>query len=136
MSYRSTIGGAVSTIVVIEPLPVDLFTTNNNNKLRHSRKMANEEQDEATSLYISFVMSRVQHEPSLLIRPEVRVASCILHRVVCFFSPPATTTVISSPSTSGSIHCVQVRLVRLSYELSWSLNRTARNPIWSNILSD
>ena len=26
-------------------------------KLRHSRKMANEEQDEATSLYISFMMS-------------------------------------------------------------------------------
>ena len=44
---------------LIEPLPVDLFTTNNNNKLRYSRKMANEEQDEATSLYISFVMSMV-----------------------------------------------------------------------------
>ena len=43
---------------LIEPLPVDVFTTTNN-KLRHSRKMANEEQDEATSLYISFVMSMV-----------------------------------------------------------------------------
>jgi len=33
-------------LVVIEPLPVDLFTTNNN-KLRYSGKMANEERDEA-----------------------------------------------------------------------------------------
>ena len=40
---------------LIEPLPVDLFTTTNNtnnNKLGYLRKMANEEQDEATSLYI------------------------------------------------------------------------------------
>ena len=44
-------------LVVIEPLPVDVFTTTNNNELRYSRKMANEEQDEATSLYISCVMS-------------------------------------------------------------------------------
>jgi len=46
-------------LLLIGPLPVDLFTTNNNNKLRHSTKMANEEQDEATFLYISFVMSMV-----------------------------------------------------------------------------
>ena len=62
MSYPGTIGGAVpiSTIANKATSPVDLFTTNNNNnKLRYSRKMANEEQDEATSLYISFVMSMV-----------------------------------------------------------------------------
>ena len=36
---------------LIEPLPVDVFTTNNN-KTKAFRKMANEEQDEPTSLYI------------------------------------------------------------------------------------
>ena len=54
-------------LVVIELFPVDLFTTNN--KLRHSRKMANEEQGEATSLYISFVMSMVIAQPQTIIPP-------------------------------------------------------------------
>ena len=46
-------------LLLIEPLPVDIFTTTNNNKLRHLRKTSNEEQDEATFHYILFVMSMV-----------------------------------------------------------------------------
>ena len=76
----------------------------------------------------------------------------ILHRVVCFFLTAATTTVISSPSTSGwrsrekissmhkvldPIHCrLHARSVCLSTELSRGLNPTASNPIRSNVLSD
>jgi len=45
MSYPGTIGGAVPSIVVIEPL-------HHQQQAQAFRKMANEEQDEATSLYI------------------------------------------------------------------------------------
>jgi len=72
------IGGAVPIqLVVIEPLPIDLFTTYN--KLRHLRKMVNEEQDEATSLYISFVMSMVMAQTpctTALFVAMIMVESC------------------------------------------------------------
>src|SRR4029434_7020090 len=44
-------------LVVIQPFPLDLFTTTNNNNINISRKMANREQGEATSLYISCMMT-------------------------------------------------------------------------------
>ena len=69
----------------------------------------------------------------------------ILHRVVCFFPTAATTTVISSPSTSGwrsrekissmrrrldPIHCrLHARSVGIWIELSRGLNSIASNPI-------
>ena len=76
---------------------------------------------------------------------------CTLHRVVYIFPTAATTTVISSPSTSGSrlrekisstrrtqnpihhvLHRLHARLAGLSTELSRGLNPTASNPIRSN----
>ena len=50
--------------------------------------MANEKQDKATSLYISFVMSWLWHKRDAQWH--------ILHRVVYFFLTVATTTVIVS----------------------------------------
>ena len=44
-------------LVVIQPFPLDLLTTTNNNNINISRKMANGEQGEATSLYISCMMT-------------------------------------------------------------------------------
>src|SRR4029434_8074787 len=44
-------------LVVIQPFPLDLFTTTNNNNINISRKMANGEQGAATSLYISCMMT-------------------------------------------------------------------------------
>src|SRR4029434_4938989 len=43
-------------LVVIQPFPLDLFTTTNNNNINISRKMANREQGEATSLYYFCMM--------------------------------------------------------------------------------
>jgi len=74
--------GMIGGLLLLEPLPVDLFTTNNNKKLRHLTKMAKEEQDEATSLYYSFVMSMVIAQRDAQRR--------ILHCVVSFLPTAAT----------------------------------------------
>ena len=58
MSYPGTIGGAllISTSGNRGTSSWPLYATSNNKLPQHSRKMAYEEQDEATSLYISYMV--------------------------------------------------------------------------------
>ena len=58
ISYPSTIGGAIliSTSGNRATSGWPLYVTSNNKLPRHSRKMAHEEQDEATYLYISYMV--------------------------------------------------------------------------------
>ena len=83
--------------------------------------MANEEQDEATSLYISFVMSTV-----------IAQKRCTTALLVALDGGDNNSNIVSFDfrvTAQSPIHCIQARLVRLSTELSRGLNPTASNPI-------
>ena len=150
MSYPGTIDGAVpiSTIAnrANSGLPLQTFTTNNsNNKFRYSRKMANEEQDEATSLYISFVMSMVMaqtrcttaHSPSRCLflsdGGDNNNSNIVSFDFLLTIAGKNLENALERSIHSTTCFCrLHARLVYVWIELSLGLNPTASNPIRFN----
>ena len=124
---------------LIEPLPVDVFTTITNNNNNKTKAFEKDGERRARWSYVPLHLwwAWLWHKRDAQRR--------ILHRVVYFFPMAETTTVISSPSTSGwrsrenilsmcrkldPIHCrLHERSVGIWIELSRGLNSIASNPI-------
>jgi len=144
MSYRGTIGGAVpiSTIANRATSGWRRHHHKQQQKLRHSTKMANEEQYEATYLYMSFVMSMVSaqtgctmvHSPSRCLFLSDSGDNSNTVSFDFWFTTPGKNLkhAQNAKSNSPRVSPSKARLVWLSTELSQSLNLTASNPIRFN----
>ena len=79
--HPGTIDGAVPILTSGKrATSLPLYLTSNNNLRRHSRKMAYEEQDEATSFYIFYVMYMIITQNRFTMALLLLVISEVRHR--------------------------------------------------------
>ena len=131
------IGSAVP-ILTIANRATSGWRLHHHQQQQHSRKMVNEEQDEATSLYISFMMSMVMaqtrctmaHSPSrcLFLSDGGNNNSDIVSFDFRVTIPGKK--ILRMRRTLNPIHCrLYARSVYIWIELSRGLNSIASNPI-------